>query len=118
MKTPFIMDPDVYDAIDFVSELEGGLLRGAVYVNARGHHTMSGTPREGDRCGCMIGAAHYAGVYGDTTGAYIGCDAYPTLTPRYVVFDDAHRRLTPGGSTRLPWPIVAEEMGVVRGGAQ
>lgn len=110
MKKPFVMDKDVYDAIDLVSEAEGGL--------------TAGSPYEGERCGCMIGAAHFAGVYGDAPDAYEGYfdreDIGESPTPEYGYFDSAHRaiREEQGNAsrlTRLPWSQVAERMNVIRG---
>jgi hypothetical protein len=119
MEPKFVMDPDVYDAIDLVSEMEGGLQAGSPFYFV----DCLCTPflRAGVRCGCMIGAALLAGVYGeDITDAYLGFDRCP-VTPDYTAFDQAHGRvaqrlgLDNDALVRLPWPLVAAEMGVVRG---
>lgn len=102
----FVMKPEVFDAIDLVSESQGGLNRASMYDD-------DDTPR------CMVGAAHFAGVLEGSEGCLYTASIQAVkdgILPSYEAFDDAHERLAPDDcNTRLPWPVVAAEMGVVRG---
>jgi hypothetical protein len=104
----FKMEKDVYDAIELVSEAEGGLRRSRMY------------DEDGRPC-CMVGAAHFAGVIEAGTSQQLysaaGRATILGLLPSYTKFDDAHQRLASDCDERLPWPLIAKEMGVVRGDA-
>lgn len=102
----FLMQAEVYDAIAREAEKAGGLIRESMQA-------------EDGSCGCMVGAAFLGGVYGDAAKTFADCYLLPkelvSLTPSYMIFDAAHRELTRNCDERLPWRVVAEKAGIVRG---
>jgi hypothetical protein len=100
-----VIDKDIYDAIELVSEAEGGLSAGRRFESVADEKPC-----------CVIGAMQYAGVTGmDSFDAYGAVERVLGQDPSRR-FDDAHRRLSPSRPyTRLPWPEIAREANIIRG---